>query len=218
MFEKYDCILSDFDGTISKYDVIHTFISTYSKGNWREIERQWCRGEISSKKCFDLQFKILSGIKKKDFVEFINSVEIDPYFISFFNRAKAENKKIIVVSDGCDVFIENILKRYDITLPIFANKLNVKEKEDKLYFSLEYPNISKKCEIHLGCCKCEIAKTFGRDFIYIGDGLSDRCISKKASKVFAKKHLKDYLENKNIPYNSFETFKDILDKLSKSLV
>ena len=213
MFEKYDCILSDFDGTISKYDVIHSFISTFGKGNWKEIEQSWCRGEITSKECFDIQFERLNGMDEKTFHDFINTVEIDLSFIEFYKIAHSENKEIILVSDGLDVFIESIFNRFNINIPIFSNKLNIKNVNGKLYFKIDYPHIKHDCEVGLGCCKCAASKLYGDNFLYIGDGLSDRCIAKKAQTLFAKKHLEDYCKRENIKYHHFDTFNDIMNVL-----
>ncbi len=204
-------IFSDFDGTISRYDVIHTFITNFAKGDPSVAEEKWCRGEISSKECYDIQFELINGLSKKKFYDFINSVEIDPYFEEFYRYEKKNGKKIIVLSDGLDMFINLVFKRHNIELPIFSNHLILTENEGKLNFKIEYPNEYKNCKIGLGVCKCGVAKTFAKDFTYIGDGLSDRCIAQEAQLVFAKKSLDKICRENKINYVHFETFEDILN-------
>ena len=206
-----DYIFSDFDGTITKNDAIHSFITSFSKGDSSIAEGMWCRGEITSKECYEIQFKLIDGLKKTVYDEFINSIEIDPYFKDFYLWANKNNKKIVIVSDGLDAFIEPILKKNDIKLPVFSNHLKIEEKFGGLYFNIEYPNIYKSCEIGIGTCKCAAAKSRTDNFVYIGDGLSDRCIAKKAKIVFAKKSLLKCCIKENINYIPFENFSDILN-------
>ena len=211
-------IFSDFDGTVTKEDIIHKFITSFSKGDYTIAEGEWVRGEISSKECFNRQFKMIDGLDKDRFYNFIESIEIDPYFVEFYKYAVNNNKKLVIVSDGFNAFIEPVLKKHNINIPIFSNKLYTEEKDGQLYFRLEYPNIKKDCKIGLGVCKCDVAKSFTNKFAYIGDGLSDRCISKNAEIVFAKKSLEKFCIKNGMPYVHFETFKEVLDYFSLKLI
>ena len=214
--DNYEYIFSDFDGTISRDDVIHSFITSFTKGDSSIAEKKWCRGEITSKECYKLQFELINGLSEKRFNDFVNSIEIDPYFVDFYNFVSAKNKKIIIVSDGFDVFVNSALKKHNIKLPVFSNHLKVENKSGSLFFEVEYPNISENCEIGIGSCKCKTAKKYSNNFIYIGDGLSDRCISKKASLVFAKKSLEKCCARENIHCIHYENFQDIKNVLIKS--
>jgi len=109
------------------------------------------------------------------------------------------------LSDGFDLFIEETLKKHNLTeIKYFSNTLIMKNNK----LSIEFKNGNSSCSTGSGVCKC--SKTQGKEFWYIGDGLSDACISHKAGKLFAKNNLKKYCEQKEIDYIKFETFKDIL--------
>ena len=47
------------------------------------------------------------------------------------------------------------------------------------------------------------------NLIYIGDGLSDACVSGKINKIYAKNYLAKYLSSNNIPYIEFNSFNEI---------
>lgn len=214
LFNQNKYIFSDFDGTISKYDVIHSFITNFSKGDWTIAEKQWCEGKLSTKDCLKIQFDLITGLKKSVFDEFINSIEIDPYFIDFYKYAKLKNKEIIVISDGFDLFIKPTLQKHKMDdIKVYSNVLILNEKDDFLTFSMEYPNMTDDCLIGSGTCKCDVAKKYSNNFTYIGDGMSDRCIAKKADLLFAKKGLETFCRTENISYIGYETFKDILDAI-----
>ncbi len=216
VFNRIKYIFSDFDGTISKYDVIHSFITSFSKGDWTVAEKLWSMGKISTKECLRTQFDLITGLKKSVLDDFLNSIEIDPYFIEFYKLIKKYNKEIIILSDGFDIFIKTTLKKYGLEdIKVYSNLMNIKEKDGFIQFELLYPNINKKCLISSGCCKCEVAQKYTKDYIYIGDGLSDRCIAKKSSLLFAKKSLETFCKNENISYFPYKTFQDIIDALIK---
>ena len=206
-------IFSDFDGTISKKDVIDAFIKNFSKGDWTISEEKWARGEISTAECLRIQFDLITGLKKSVFDEFLNSIEIDPYFVEFYKMIQLKGSKLMILSDGYDVFIEAALKKYGLDIPVYANKLMIGEKEGFVTFDMEYPNSYKKCKIGAGCCKCAMAQKYTDNFMYIGDGLSDRCIAKKSSLLYAKLGLETFCKQQNIPHIPFKTFKDIIDSL-----
>jgi 2-hydroxy-3-keto-5-methylthiopentenyl-1-phosphate phosphatase len=54
----------------------------------------------------------------------------------------------------------------------------------------------------------------GRPLVYVGDGLSDRCASLAADRVFARAGLADYLAGLGAPFEPFETLDDVAAALS----
>ncbi len=209
-------IFSDFDGTISKYDVIHRFIANFSVGDWTITERQWAKGEITSEECLNSQIAMVKELKRKTFEDFIHSVEIDESFLEFYEISKSKNKEIIVLSDGFDYFIKTILENNGINnIKIFSNHLESFEKDGVMAFNISFPNFLKSCKIGAGTCKCKMAQSFSNDYIYIGDGLSDRCIAKTAKLLFAKKDLEKFCKNENIKYIPYQTFDDIKKAIYK---
>ena len=216
VFDKTDFIFSDFDGTITKYDVIHSFIAQFAKGDTKTAEDKWSRGEISTKECLNIQIGKITELKKSAFDDFINSIEIDPYFIDFYKITKSKNKKIIILSDGFDYFIVSTLKRYGLfDIKIFSNHLEYETENGFLKFKMTYPNGFKNCSIGSGCCKCNVALSYDKNYTYIGDGLSDRCIAKKSALLFAKKSLETFCKNEKIPYFPYKTFQDITEAVFK---
>lgn len=216
IFKNTEYIFSDFDGTISKFDVIHKFIRNFSKGDYNVAEKLWCEGKMSTKDCLKIQFDMISELTKEEFFNFVDTIEIDPYFYEFYKISKSLNKKIVVLSDGFDLFIKPTLKKYHMEdIEVYSNILKLNDKNPYLKFEMEYPNQFKKCDIGSGCCKCEVANSYTDYYTYIGDGLSDRCIAKKSALLFAKKSLETFCANENIVYFPYTTFQDIIDAVCK---
>lgn len=210
--KKINAIYCDFDGTITKKDVVNTFFELYAPEKWLEYEELWNKGEITSQENAVKQVALLPEITEKQLDDFINSVELNDYFIEFIDFTKSQNINFTILSDGFDLFIQRTLKKYNLyDIPFFANHIIYKNNK----FKIEFPFHSKTCEIGAGMCKCEKVKE--QKFCYIGDGTSDKCIAQKADLLFATKNLKKYCENNSIKHYPFATFKDIIEILKDNI-
>jgi 2-hydroxy-3-keto-5-methylthiopentenyl-1-phosphate phosphatase len=50
--------------------------------------------------------------------------------------------------------------------------------------------------------------------VYVGDGLSDRCVAARADLLFAKAALASHCLEHQLPYTSFESFDDVRRELA----
>ena len=198
-------IYCDFDGTITKEDSVNKFLSLFADEKWLEVEDRWMNGEIGSKECLQEQVNLIPELPENILKNYINSIEIDDYFVSFYNFLKKNGYELVILSDGFDLFIKETLERYNLNeIKYFANTLTVKNNKLMIDFNNGNPN----CKNTSGTCKC--SKIEIENFYYIGDGLSDACVARKAAKLFAKKNLKKYCDEQKIDYINFETFEEIL--------
>lgn len=208
MNEKYQ-IFCDFDGTITKVDTIGEFLNRFADKKWLDVEKQWRNGQIGSRDCMIKQFSFIKNVSMSQLESFFNDIEIDETFIEFYNNVKKRNIKFTIVSDGFDIFIYNILKKYKLNdIDVFANRLKIKNGE----FIPLYDDKYKDCKKQSGVCKCKVVEDKSikdHEIIFIGDGLSDACVSGKISKIYAKNYLAQYLSSNNKPYIKFNSFNEI---------
>ncbi|MBO6273405.1 MtnX-like HAD-IB family phosphatase [bacterium] len=202
----FDAIYCDFDGTITKEDSVNSFFELYAK-NWMDSEKLWIEGKISSKENAIIQVGLLKNVSQKQLDDYIDSIEIDDYFLDFVDYVKSRNIKLTILSDGFDLFIQKILERYNLDIPYYANKLIYKNGD----FSIEFPYYEENCDKKAGMCKCHKVKE--DKFCYIGDGVSDLCIASKADFLFATKNLYKYCNENNIKCSHFNSFRNIIDML-----
>lgn len=213
--EDLKTIYCDFDGTITKKDALAEFFELYADELWLTLEEDWKAEKISSKECLEGQLKLVKKISEEELNSYIKQIEIDDYFIEFYKKIKSKGMKFVILSDGLDMFIKKTLEKYNLVdIPYFANSFFIDFCNNGLEFSVEFNNSNPHCKSGSGTCKC--SKIEDSLFCYIGDGLSDRCIAKKAKVLFAKKGLKKYCDDNKIKYIGFETFKDILGVLEKT--
>jgi 2-hydroxy-3-keto-5-methylthiopentenyl-1-phosphate phosphatase len=65
-------------------------------------------------------------------------------------------------------------------------------------------------------CKRGTARTLanGTELVYVGDGYSDRCAADEADLVFARRGLADYLEERGVPYERFDDFFTVAERVA----
>ena len=203
------CILSDFDGTISKKDGLYTFISNYAQGDWERIEQDWVEGKIDSKECLIEEFKLIPNLSEELISNFIETLGIDEYFAEFYKYTLEHNIDFYVVSDGIDYFIDRVLNKYGLCdLKIISNHGEFRGKN----FEITFPNDNPNCINNAGTCKCAVLKNLREHYkkiYYIGDGVSDYCVSDKSDILFAKSRLAKYSTENNIKYTEYKNFNDI---------
>ena len=207
--KKFDVIYCDFDGTITKNDSVNGFFEKYTGDKWLESEKLWIDGKISSRENAIIQVGLLKNVSQKQLDDYIDSIEIDDYFLDFVDYLKSKNVKLTILSDAFDLFIQKVLERYNLNIPYYANKLTYKDGE----FSIEFPYYNEKCDKKAGMCKCQKVKE--NRFCYIGDGTSDLCIALKADFLFATKNLQRYCKENNIKHSHFTSFRNIIEVLKE---
>lgn len=205
-------IYCDFDGTITKKDAVNTFFEKFAPKEWMDSEKLWVEGKISSMENAITQVGLLPSLSEEIVEEYINSIEIDDYFIEFVEYLKKNNIELVVLSDGFDLFIKKTLEKHGIkNIKIYANHL-VHKKDGT--FEIEFPYHNPNCEKKAGMCKCD--KITEDKFCFIGDGTSDLCVARKAEILFATKSLCKYCVKNTIKHNKFNSFYDIINILSRN--
>jgi 2-hydroxy-3-keto-5-methylthiopentenyl-1-phosphate phosphatase len=198
----------DFDGTVAPTDTVDALLERFADPEWRRIEEQWVRGEINSHECMERQIALVSG-DRATLDEFLHSVAVDPTFFDFVNYVR-RTADLAVVSDGLDYPIRHALRRLDVPVAIYANRLGFRERG----LNISFPYADVACKVGSGVCKCAVARNVdaGRGLmtILIGDGRSDLCLARSADFVFAKGSLLRFCEAENIIHTPFETFGDVL--------
>ncbi|ALM85200.1 MtnX-like HAD-IB family phosphatase [Bordetella sp. N] len=204
-------IQTDFDGTISRQDVMDTLLDRYGMTGWEALEGAWERGEIGSRACMTAQVRLLS-MSVAELHESLKQITIDPQFARFVALARELRIPVQVVSDGLDCAIKTVLTREGLgDLPILANSF---QPAGPRRWTLGTPWARGNCAS--ANCKCgHLAReqTAGQRVLYIGDGRSDYCVAGKADFVLAKGSLIAHCRENNIPHAEFRGFGDAIEHL-----
>jgi len=203
-------IYIDFDGTITQTDIgEHMFLKFGDPKKSQSIINEWISGKINSKTVWIELCKTVENFNKVEFNKFLETVEIDPYFLEFTEYCKKKEFPVVILSDGLDYYIDKITKKFHFEdLTLFSNKLSF-DKDNNLIPS--FPFTDEECTECANCKRNHILNSSDDDdiTIYIGDGYSDTCAAEYCDYIFAKRSLLKFCEKNRVPYFPFKTFMDV---------
>ncbi|WP_332692480.1 2-hydroxy-3-keto-5-methylthiopentenyl-1-phosphate phosphatase [Halalkalibacter lacteus] len=209
-------IFCDFDGTITENDNIVAIMKKFAPPEWEEIKDDILSQRISIKKGVGQFFRLLPAELKEEMTTFIlNDAKIREGFGEFVSYTKRNGLDLVVVSGGMDFFVHPLLKGYN--LPVYCNEAKFNEEKIRV----EWPHTcDEQCSNECGCCKPSILREIGEGHykIVIGDSITDLQAAKQADLVIARDFLQQKCEELNLPYQSFETFHDVIRILEQNEV
>jgi 2,3-diketo-5-methylthio-1-phosphopentane phosphatase len=206
----------DFDGTITRRDVIDELLQRYSiDDSWKTFEQQWQASLIGSRQCLEEQFDLIR-ISQDELDNFLDGVELDTGFFSLLMLLNSLAVPVAILSDSVDVFIMRILQRHGVkNVPVRSNTM----VRHSLEIELCCPYGDPKCECGAAHCKCSSIRAIGdpkRKSIYIGDGISDLCPARKADLVFAKGALSQCLEKNSLKFIRYSNLNEVSQVLQNA--
>lgn len=109
----------------------------------------------------------------------------------------------LILSSGFHELIEPILAREGVEVELRANRVEATPEGWRVRFADE-----AACAVCGEACKRNSLP--GGELVYVGDGFSDRCAARSASRVFARDGLARYLEAEGVPFEHFDDLYDVL--------
>ena len=209
---------TDFDGTITMSDVWVNSIGKFikDKEKLKEIEDDFIDLKISARECIKRELEIVEDFSFEVFNKYLDDESIDPYFKKFLKWCEENSYPVTILSEGLDYYIEYILKREELDIKFYSNKMVVNDSNE---VRCEFPYRDEVCN-YCGVSKRNILVNSTNDLdeeisIFIGDGVSDYCVSNYADILFAKKRLASYCWKNNLTYFEYKDFSDVMKKIDK---
>jgi len=213
--DRADLVLCDFDGTISAIDTGLLVAQSFDFGRFDEIEQCWRRGEIPSWQCLQDQWHLVDT-SRTDFWELIANLEVDPGFAGLVELIRTRGARLVVLSDGLDLYIRQTFDRLGLSDVEFrANRAVLRDG----HIVTEFPHLDDRCT-DCGNCKTralfELRPGYART-IYIGDGFSDACAAGYADLVFARDDLARLCRERGQESVPFRRLDDVATALENGL-
>ena len=202
----------DFDGTIAPSDPTDNVFDRFCDPAWREIEREWQQGLRTARDCMASQVDLLRATPEA-LDRLLRTFPIDPHFPGFVELCRRWRLQVVVVSDGMDRAVRQVLQAAGLNLPFFANRLQWLGGER---WRLDFPFARRDCMAALGNCKCGHGLQAGGGSIQIavGDGRSDFCLAGRSHLVLAKGQLAAHCRSEKIPHWPIADFSDAVAALA----
>lgn len=210
--DKIKTVYSDFDGTITKKDVVSSFFEEFGNKSRLAYKKLWIEEKISSIENTKHRIASVKNVSEEVLEEFLSKVELSDGFAEFYDYLVLNGIKLVILSNGFDLFIKRVLERHGIKdVEIFANRLTYQNG----VFSIDFPFYDEECELKTGVCKC--SKIQEENFCFIGDGITDFCVAKKARNLYATKRLRELCNKFSIPHTPFENFYEVLKSFKNEI-
>jgi 2,3-diketo-5-methylthio-1-phosphopentane phosphatase len=207
-------IACDFDGTITARDTLHVIVETYGERRlWDDIEPRLRRGEITIEEAMQEEFASVRATADEVRQLVLRDAPIRPGFAELVRWAEQDGHPVLVISSGFRSVIDAVLAD--------ANLDHLEVRGNEAIFSpagtrIDWSERGEVCAVCDRRCKRHDLRERMRPedaLIYVGDGISDRCVSLIADRVYARAGLAEYLREENVPHTVFDDFHQILADL-----
>ena len=205
-------LVVDFDGTVTKQDLLDTIASRFGDpAVYQEVEDGLDEGWMPLREVITREFRPVTS-PLEDIVRWeLENVEIRAGFSELVELAEERDWRVVIVSSGFHELIEPILEREGVDVEVHANRVDARPDGWRVLWQYE-----DSCESCGESCKRSIVRKFAGDdeLVYVGDGYSDRCAAEASDRIFATKGLARYLDERGVPYERFDDFHQIAERLA----
>jgi 2-hydroxy-3-keto-5-methylthiopentenyl-1-phosphate phosphatase len=195
-------VVVDWDGTVTEGDGLHLVLLEFGDDEIFEEHEARLGGDLTLREVIAGEFRSVSAPLDEVVAWMRDNVRLRAGFAEF-----ATEHRPIVVSSGFHELIEPLLQREGLKLEVRANRLDPRPDGWRVLFREQ-----ELCAVCGEPCKRSDVAGLG-DFVYVGDGYSDRCVAEAATQVFARDGLATYLAGKGVEFEPFEDFHDVSGRL-----
>jgi 2-hydroxy-3-keto-5-methylthiopentenyl-1-phosphate phosphatase len=191
-------LVLDWDGTVTEGDGLHHVLLRFGDQEIYEAHESKLGRELTLHEVIAGEFRTVRAPLEEVAAWVRENVRLRPGF-----RELALRHDPLIVSSGFHELIEPLLEREGLQLEVRANRIDPSPDGWRVLFRSD-----AQCAVCGQPCKRADVAELG-DFVYAGDGYSDRCVAEAAQRVFARDGLAEYLEEKGIPFEPFDDFYDV---------
>ena len=196
-------LVVDWDGTVTETDGLHLVLLEFGDERIYDASESKLGRELTLHEVIALEFESVRAPLEEVVAWMRANVRIR---LGFAELARAYDP--LIVSSGFHELIEPILAREGLELDVVANRVDPRPDGWRVLF-----RESDVCDVCGQPCKRSDVARHDRGFVYVGDGFSDRCVALAASRVFARDGLAEYLTARDVAFEPFEDFYDVMRAL-----
>ncbi|MDX1969095.1 MAG: HAD-IB family phosphatase [Planctomycetaceae bacterium] len=208
--------VTDFDGTMTGVDFFDVVLNHVAPGSMDQYWERCIAGELT-------HVAALNGIFQnapRDIAElrtWLPETKLDPATPRAIHRLRQAGWDVLVVSAGCEWYIEEILAPVREQVHVIANPGDVSQ-ESGLWMGWP-PADSPWYSAHFGVDKGRLVQLLtqaGKTVAFAGDGRPDLAASREvaAERRFAKSWLADQLAQQGLAFRSFVNWSEIAPVLT----
>jgi len=204
-------LVVDFDGTITERDTLDLVVHRFGDPGVRRLTEAQLGRTLRLQDVIALQYGTVRASLPDVVGWLLGEARVRPGLAELVGLARDCDWRMVVVSFGLRELIEPIIERESLDdLEVVANTVEADSGGWRVCFREDRP-----CAVCGEICKRSAINALRGegDVVYIGDGYSDGCAAEAADRVFARRRLVAYLEERGLPFEPFEDFFQVADLL-----
>lgn len=204
-------IQCDFDGTVTEEDVSFSLLDTFADGNWRERLKDYEAGKVSVGR-FNTEAFAMVKADRASLVKVARSqVRIRAGFSDFHTYCQRKGFRLVIVSNGLDFYIEEILRDIGIE-DIAISAARTHFRPEGLEVKYIGPDGSRLENDFKGAYLTSFLSE-GYRVLYAGNGTSDLPPARRCYHIFATGSLLAHCQRLKIKHTPFTNFKEIINTI-----
>ena len=191
-------LVLDWDGTVTQADTLHVAIEEFGDVDvFRALESEIGR-RLTLQEVIAVEMETITAPLEEVVAFLVETVPLRRGFDEIVERHDP-----LIVSMGFHELIAPLLEREGVEVRVDANRLDPQPTGWKALFRPQ-----ATCDVCGEPCKRSDVAGLD-DFVYVGDGFSDRCVAQAAHRVFARDGLATYLAGQGVAFELFDDFYDV---------
>jgi 2-hydroxy-3-keto-5-methylthiopentenyl-1-phosphate phosphatase len=208
-------VFLDFDGTITKSDLLDTIAQTFGDPEvYAEVDAGLDDRRLTLHEVLRREFEPVRAPLPEVVDWVLEHAEIRPGFHELVRLARERGLRLVVLSSGFRELIEPVLAREGLRdLPLYSNSVEPDPAGWRTRFRDE-----TTCDVCGEPCKRAAVRELadGECSIYVGDGVSDRCGAEASDIVFARRGLAAYLAERGVAFEPFDDFYEVAEGIERA--
>lgn len=194
-------LVLDWDGTVTERDTLELVMGWFGDTTTYRRNGQLMGRSLTHDQALAGSFATVRASLPEVVDRLLRNVRIRPGF-----RELVERHRPLVISSGFHELIEPFLAREGVKVELLANHVDARPEGWQIRF--------RDRSVCPACGEpCKRSSLPPGDVAYAGDGYSDRCAALAATQVFATGALSEWLHGRDVSFERFENFYDILAAL-----
>jgi len=208
-------VLSDFDGTVTLNDTFENVLARFGKGDWRTVDDQYVRGEITLEECVRRQGAMVQ-VPRSQILSYLDGVtQFRRNFDKLIEFCTTNHFPLVIVSAGLDFVIKHFLthEKFQDKVDLFA----ASAKCTPIGIKFEWPKLKSNRSMNLKDDMVRYYKQKADTVAYIGDGRWDLHALRNADRRFVIKNSKlaELCREQEIQATRIIDFQDVVKSLQK---
>lgn len=196
-------LVVDWDGTVTERDTLHMVIERFGDLDvFHRMEEEIGR-RLTLREVIRVEMATIDAPLEVVVRWLLGAVRVRPGLARL-----VEEHDPLIVSAGFHELIDPVLAREGVVARVVANRVTEGPNGWTTTFAP-----AETCDVCGEACKRSAVQAHTA-FAFVGDGISDRCVSLAATRVFARDGLARWLDERGVRFEPYETLDDVADALA----